>query len=377
MPVGDTSEHRRPGGFERGRDEVGRADRGRAPAEVRETEGGKDGERPEAEGGQGGRARRRSGCVRLRRSASNSIRSGCGRAGAGAGVAAATPARTSASPATAPNAGPVPVKDATAPSTGPKSAPAIAAPNADPISWPRRPAGAAATSQLRAPVHENALETPCRKRARSSAQTESASPKATVVNASSESPISTVGLTPRRAAAIPPGNARDQRACGIHRLQYAGAGLAEVEARRRNAGAAVSAPRRTSCRRGRSPRSAATACAQAEANRRSVFQEGARRTGSIGASSTLLLVDLQQVARGLWRWVLPHPEWEPPEQEDSPADWPAEVGCVAYETPRHARADRPARRRRRACCTRRARGGTRSALRSSSPSNGTSEAARS
>ena len=44
-------------------------------------------------------------------------------------------------------------------------------------------------------------------------------------------------------------------------------------------------------------------------------------------------MDLHQVARGLWRWVLPHPEWEPPEQEDSPADWPAEVGCVAYETP--------------------------------------------
>ena len=44
-------------------------------------------------------------------------------------------------------------------------------------------------------------------------------------------------------------------------------------------------------------------------------------------------MDLQQVARGLWRWALTHPEWEPPEQEDSPADWPAEVGCVAYETP--------------------------------------------
>ncbi|MGZ4316525.1 MAG: hypothetical protein ACXVRS_11940, partial [Gaiellaceae bacterium] len=44
-------------------------------------------------------------------------------------------------------------------------------------------------------------------------------------------------------------------------------------------------------------------------------------------------MDLHQVARGLWRWVLPHPEWEPPEQKDSPADWPAEVGCIAYETP--------------------------------------------
>ena len=64
-----------------------------------------------------------------------------------------------------------------------------------------------------------------------------------------------------------------------------------------------------------------------------MLQEEAQRTGSIGASSTLRLVDLQQVARGLWRWVSTHPEWEPPEQEDSPADWPAEVGCVAYETP--------------------------------------------
>ena len=44
-------------------------------------------------------------------------------------------------------------------------------------------------------------------------------------------------------------------------------------------------------------------------------------------------MDLQQVARGLWRWTSTHPEWEPPEQEDSPADWPAEVGSVAYETP--------------------------------------------
>jgi hypothetical protein len=33
----------------------------------------------------------------------------------------------------------------------------------------------------------------------------------------------------------------------------------------------------------------------------------------------------------LWRWTTRHPEWEPPEQENSPADWPADVGCVAYE----------------------------------------------
>ena len=25
----------------------------------------------------------------------------------------------------------------------------------------------------------------------------------------------------------------------------------------------------------------------------------------------------------MWRWALPHPQWEPPEQEGSPADWPA------------------------------------------------------
>jgi hypothetical protein len=42
-------------------------------------------------------------------------------------------------------------------------------------------------------------------------------------------------------------------------------------------------------------------------------------------------VDLQQVARGLWRWTEPHPEWEEPTEDDSPADWPRDVGCVAYE----------------------------------------------
>jgi hypothetical protein len=43
-------------------------------------------------------------------------------------------------------------------------------------------------------------------------------------------------------------------------------------------------------------------------------------------------VELQQLARGLWRWTEPHPDWEEPKQEDSPADWPRDVGCVAYET---------------------------------------------
>jgi hypothetical protein len=42
-------------------------------------------------------------------------------------------------------------------------------------------------------------------------------------------------------------------------------------------------------------------------------------------------VKLQELARGLWRWTARHPDWEPPEQEDDPADWSPEVGCVAYE----------------------------------------------
>jgi glyoxylase-like metal-dependent hydrolase (beta-lactamase superfamily II) len=42
-------------------------------------------------------------------------------------------------------------------------------------------------------------------------------------------------------------------------------------------------------------------------------------------------VELEQVAPGLWRWTEPHPEWEEPEEDDSPADWPRDVGCVAYE----------------------------------------------
>jgi hypothetical protein len=42
-------------------------------------------------------------------------------------------------------------------------------------------------------------------------------------------------------------------------------------------------------------------------------------------------VDLQQVAPGLWRWTAPHPDWELRRQEDDPADWERDVGCVAYE----------------------------------------------
>jgi hypothetical protein len=45
-------------------------------------------------------------------------------------------------------------------------------------------------------------------------------------------------------------------------------------------------------------------------------------------------VELQELAQGLWRWTAPHPEWEPPKEEDDPADWPQDVGCVAYAAAR-------------------------------------------
>jgi hypothetical protein len=39
---------------------------------------------------------------------------------------------------------------------------------------------------------------------------------------------------------------------------------------------------------------------------------------------------LQAVAPGLWRWTAIHPEAEDNPEPGSPADWPAEVGSVAY-----------------------------------------------
>jgi glyoxylase-like metal-dependent hydrolase (beta-lactamase superfamily II) len=35
-------------------------------------------------------------------------------------------------------------------------------------------------------------------------------------------------------------------------------------------------------------------------------------------------VQMCEIASGLWRWTVPHPEWTPREE------WPQEVGCVAY-----------------------------------------------
>lgn len=39
---------------------------------------------------------------------------------------------------------------------------------------------------------------------------------------------------------------------------------------------------------------------------------------------------LHELAPGLWRWTAVHPEAEDDPKPGSPADWPPEVGCVAY-----------------------------------------------
>ena len=42
---------------------------------------------------------------------------------------------------------------------------------------------------------------------------------------------------------------------------------------------------------------------------------------------------LDELAPGLHRWTARHPAWEPGAEPESPADWPPDVGCVAYEAP--------------------------------------------
>ena len=42
---------------------------------------------------------------------------------------------------------------------------------------------------------------------------------------------------------------------------------------------------------------------------------------------------MEELAPGLHRWTARHPEWEPGAEPESPADWPPDVGCVAYEAP--------------------------------------------
>jgi hypothetical protein len=44
-------------------------------------------------------------------------------------------------------------------------------------------------------------------------------------------------------------------------------------------------------------------------------------------------MELTQIRPGLYRWTVPHPAYEPDAEPDSPADWPEQVGCVAYEAP--------------------------------------------
>jgi hypothetical protein len=44
-------------------------------------------------------------------------------------------------------------------------------------------------------------------------------------------------------------------------------------------------------------------------------------------------VELQEIRPGLLRWTVRHPEWEAEAEPESPADWPPDVGSVAYEAP--------------------------------------------
>jgi hypothetical protein len=40
-----------------------------------------------------------------------------------------------------------------------------------------------------------------------------------------------------------------------------------------------------------------------------------------------------QIRPGLYRWTAPHPAYEPNAEPDSPAEWPEQVGSVAYAAP--------------------------------------------
>jgi hypothetical protein len=45
------------------------------------------------------------------------------------------------------------------------------------------------------------------------------------------------------------------------------------------------------------------------------------------------VVEPIELRPGLYRWTVPHPDFEPDPEPESPADWPELVGCVAYRTP--------------------------------------------
>jgi hypothetical protein len=40
---------------------------------------------------------------------------------------------------------------------------------------------------------------------------------------------------------------------------------------------------------------------------------------------------VQQIGDRLWRWTARHPDWQEDAEPESPADWPPDVGCVAYD----------------------------------------------
>jgi hypothetical protein len=52
---------------------------------------------------------------------------------------------------------------------------------------------------------------------------------------------------------------------------------------------------------------------------------------TVPAGSYAGVLQLDVIRPGLWRWTVPHPDWEPAEPGSS-GDWPQEVGCVLYET---------------------------------------------
>ncbi len=89
---------------------------------------------------------------------------------------------------------------------GPNSSPATATPRMPPITEPRRDFGAARITQVSAPDHARALETPCPNRAASSTTMSSPNPKATHDAPSRASPASSVGRAPTRAAIRPAGS---------------------------------------------------------------------------------------------------------------------------------------------------------------------------
>lgn len=43
--------------------------------------------------------------------------------------------------------------------------------------------------------------------------------------------------------------------------------------------------------------------------------------------------DITEITPGLWRWTARHPEWVAGAKPGTTADWPREVGSVAYESP--------------------------------------------